>query len=150
MKLVYSYYVLDIVHKGHLLMMKNSKAIAGQDGKLIVGILTDEAVMEKKPRPILSFEKRMDLASAIKYVDVVVAQETYSPLPNVMRIMPDILMESTSHSEEALKEEREYMQSIGGRVIVIPYYPSQSSTDIKNQIKEKSNNKDQNEEKNLS
>lgn len=150
MKLVYSYYVLDIVHKGHLLMMKNSKAIAGEDGKLIVGILTDEAVMEKKPRPILSFEKRMDLASAIKYVDVVVAQETYSPLPNVVRIKPDILMESTSHSEEAIEEEREYMQSIGGRVIVIPYYPSQSSTDIKNQIKEKSNNKDQNEEKNLS
>ena len=67
MKLVYSYYVLDIVHKGHLLMMKNSKAIAGEDGKLIVGILTDEAVMEKKPKPILSFEDRVNLASAIKY-----------------------------------------------------------------------------------
>jgi glycerol-3-phosphate cytidylyltransferase-like family protein len=40
--------VLDIVHKGHLEMMKNSKAIAGDDGKLVVGILTDEAVMEKK------------------------------------------------------------------------------------------------------
>ncbi|MBA4375984.1 MAG: ADP-heptose synthase [Anaerolinea sp.] len=135
MKLVYSYYVLDIVHKGHLEMMKNSKAIAGEDGKLIVGILTDEAVMEKKPKPILSFEQRMDLAHAIKYVDVVVAQETYSPLPNVKRIKPDILMESSSHTEEAIKEAREYMESIGGRVIVIPYYPSQSSTNIKNEIK---------------
>ncbi|HDM33021.1 MAG TPA: ADP-heptose synthase, partial [Deltaproteobacteria bacterium] len=77
MRLVYSYYVLDIVHRGHLLMMRNAKAIAGEDGKLIVGILTDEAVMEKKPKPILSFEERMDLASAIKYVDVVVPQETY-------------------------------------------------------------------------
>jgi len=96
MKLVYSYYVLDIVHKGHLLMMKNSKAIAGEDGRLIVGILTDEAVMEKKPRPTLSFPERVALAEAIKHVDVVVAQETYSPLPNIMRIKPDILMESTS------------------------------------------------------
>ena len=136
MKLVYSYYVLDIVHKGHLLMMKNSKAIAGEDGKLIVGILTDEAVMEKKPRPVLSFEDRMDLASAIKYVDLVVAQETYSPLPNVRRIKPDILMESTSHSEEAIKEAREYMESINGRVIVLPYFPSRSSTSIKNEIKQ--------------
>ena len=75
MKLVYSYYVLDIVHKGHLLMMKNAKAIAGEDGKLIVGILTDEAVMEKKTKPVLSFEDRVNLASAIKYVDLVVAQE---------------------------------------------------------------------------
>ena len=138
MKLVYSYYVLDIIHKGHIEMMKNSKAIAGEDGKLIVGILTDEAVMEKKPKPILSFEQRFDIARAIKYIDLVVAQETYSPMPNVKRIKPDILMESTSHSEDALKEAREYMESIGGRVIVIPYYPSQSSTNIKNEIKNKS------------
>lgn len=79
MKLVYSYYVLDIVHKGHLLMMKNAKSIAGKDGKLIVGILTDEAVMELKKKPILSFEERVELANAIEYVDLVVAQETYSP-----------------------------------------------------------------------
>ena len=135
MKLVYSYYVLDIVHKGHLLMMKNAKAIAGEDGKLIVGILTDEAVMEKKTRPVLPFEDRVELASAIKYVDLVVAQETYSPLPNVMRIKPDVLMESTSHAEEAIEEARRFMESIDGRVIVIPYYPSESSTRIKNEIK---------------
>ncbi len=60
MKLVYSYYALDIVHKGHLEMMKNSKAIAGEDGKLIVGILTDEAIMEKKSRPIVSFNERVE------------------------------------------------------------------------------------------
>ena len=135
MKLVYSYYVLDIVHKGHLLMMQNSKAIAGEDGRLIVGILTDEAVMEQKPRPVLSFEDRVELASAIKYVDVVVAQETYSPMPNVMRIKPDILMESTSHDEDRIQEAQEYMESIGGRVIVIPYYPSESSTRIKNEVR---------------
>jgi phosphoenolpyruvate phosphomutase len=135
MKLVYSYYVLDIVHKGHLLMMKNAKAIAGNDGKSIVGILTDEAVMEKKERPILSFEERIELATAIKYVDVAVAQETYSPLPNVMRIKPDILMESTSHGEEAIEKAREVMDNINGKVVVLPYFPSQSSTDIKNNIR---------------
>ena len=135
MKLVYSYYVLDIVHKGHLLMMKSAKAIAGNDGKSIVGILTDEAVMEKKERPILSFEERIELATAIKYVDVTVAQETYSPLPNVMRIKPDILMESTSHGEEAIEKAREVMDSINGKVVVLPYFPPQSSTNIKNNIR---------------
>lgn len=139
MKLVYSYYVLDIVHTGHLLMMKNAKAIAGEDGKLIVGILTDEAVMEKKAKPILSFEERMELASAIKYVDVVVAQETYSPLPNIMRIKPDVLMESAGHNKEEIKKAREYMESINGQVIVIPYFPSQSSTSIKKLIKRNNN-----------
>ena len=138
MKIVYSYYVLDIVHKGHLEMMKNAKAIAGEDGKLIVGILTDEAVMEKKPKPILSFEERIELAGAIKYVDLAVAQETYSPLPNVIKIKPDILMESTSHDEEEIEKAKEVMDSINGRVIVIPYFPSHSSTEIKNMINHKS------------
>lgn len=79
----------------------------------------------------------MNLAGAIKYVDLVVAQETYSPLPNVMRIKPDILMESTSHDEEEVEKAREYMASINGRVIVIPYYPAESSTHIKNEIKDR-------------
>ncbi len=142
MKLVYSYYVLDIVHKGHLKMMENAKAIAGEDGKLIVGILTDEAVMEKKPKPILSFDERYDLACALKCVDLVVAQETYSPLPNVKKIKPDILMESSSHTDEAIEEAREVMESIGGKVIVIPYFPSQSSTNIKNDINKRRKNND--------
>lgn len=136
MKLVYSYYVLDIVHRGHLLMMKNAKAIAGEDGKLIVGILTDEAVMEKKHKPVTPFEERLELASAIKYVDVAVAQETYSPLPNVMGIRPDILMESSSHDEDEIAKAREVMEKINGKVIVLPYFPSQSSTNIKNKIKQ--------------
>jgi len=134
-KTVYSYYVLDIVHKGHLEMMKNAKAIAGEDGKSIVGILTDEAVMEKKPKPTISFEDRIELAGAIKYVDLAVAQETYSPLPNVKKIRPDILMESSSHTKEAIEEAREVMKDIGGKVIVIPYFPTQSSSKIKNRVK---------------
>lgn len=134
MKLIYSYYVLDLVHKGHLEMMKNAKAIAGEDGKLIVGILTDEAVMEKKKKPILNFDERVELAGAIRYVDLVVAQDTYSPLPNVKRIKPDILMESSSHDEKALEEAAQVMEELHGRLIVIPYYPSQSSTELKKKI----------------
>ena len=135
--IVYSYYALDVLHKGHLLMMENAKTLAGKDGKLIVGVLTDEAVMEKKTRPIFSFPERMEIANAIKFVDIVVAQETYSPLPNVMRIKPDILMESTSHSEEAIEEAEMVMSKINGKVVVLPYYPPQSSTAIKNLIREK-------------
>ncbi len=137
MKIVYSYYVLDIIHKGHLLMMKNSKAMAGKDGKLIVGILTEAAVLEKKSQPpILSLDERIDIAESIKYVDIAVPQETYSPIPNVKRIKPDILMESASHSEEEMAEARKVVESYGGRLVVMPYYPMQSSTNIKKKIKE--------------
>ena len=135
-RIVYSYYVLDIVHRGHLLQMQNAKATAGKDGISVVGILTDKAVMEKKKKPILSFDERMLLAQSIKYNDFVVAQDTYSPLPNVHSIHPDILMESSSHSKEDIEEERKVMAKFGGKVITTPYYPMLSSTEIKRKIRE--------------
>jgi len=136
--IVYSYYVLDIVHRGHLLQMQNAKAVAGPDGKSIVGILTKEAVLEKKPKkPILSFDERMNLAQSIKYVDFVIPQKTYSPLENLKMLRPDVCMESESHKEGDIEEIREYMQSIGGRVVITPYYPYTSSTAIKKKIRRK-------------
>jgi len=135
-RIVYSYYVLDIVHRGHLLQMQNAKATVGKDGISVVGILTDEAVMEKKPKPVLGFDERMLLAQAIKYNDFVIAQATYSPLPNVRKIHPDILMESGSHDEDDVEEIRQVMAKLGGRLIVTPYYPMICSTEIKKKIRE--------------
>jgi len=135
-RIVYSYYVLDIVHQGHLLQMQNAKATVGKDGTSVVGILTDKAAMEKKKRPILSFDERMLLAQSIKFNDFVVAQDTYSPLPNVRNIRPDILMESSSHSKNDIEESRKVMAKFGGKVIITPYYPMRSSTEIKKKIRE--------------
>jgi bifunctional ADP-heptose synthase (sugar kinase/adenylyltransferase) len=116
--------------------MQNAKATAGKDGISVVGILTDEAVMEKKKRPILSLDERMLLAQAIKYNDFVVAQGTYSPLPNVKNICPDVLMESISHAKEDIEEARRVMSKLGGKVITTPYYPMICSTDIKKKIRD--------------
>ena len=66
MKIVYSYYCLDILHIGHILMMKKCKDITGSDGLFIAGILTDNAIFEKKPIPIMPFEERFEIASSIK------------------------------------------------------------------------------------
>ena len=115
--------------------MRNSKKIAGESGKLIVGILTDEAVMnEKGSKPVLSFEERISIAEAIKYVDIVVPQDSYSPIANIKMIKPDILMESDSHNPKILELNRTVMEEINGEIIVLPYYPEQSSSNIKKNI----------------
>ena len=135
MNIIYSYFVLDIVHRGHLLMLKNSKAIAGPDGRLIVGIVSDEAVLAKKGKaPILDFSERLELANSIQYVDAVVGQQNYTPYENVQNIAPNILMESESHDEAQINEGRRLMKELGGRVIVMPYFNDQSSTLIKSKI----------------
>ncbi len=138
-KIVYSYYCCDIVHSGHLLQMKNAKRLAGKNGISIIGILTDEAVMEKKPKPIIPFDERMIIAESIGYADLVVPQDTYSPHKNCLKIKPDILMESMSHADELIEKSRQFMHLINAIAIVTPYYPKQSSTDIKEKIKNENN-----------
>lgn len=132
--IVYSYYVLDLVHRGHLLQMMNAKAFAGIEGRSVVGILTDDAVVEKKPQPILCFDERIELARSIRYNDIVVPQETYSPLDNIRLIKPDVVFESSSHNNNDVEGLRNHYS---GKIVVTPYYPSQSSTHIKKIIQER-------------
>jgi len=134
MKIIYSYVVADLLHIGHVLALENAKKLNG-DCKLMVGVLTDESVMEKKPKPTLSFSERRKLVESLKCVDCVVAQDTYSPIKNIQTIKPDVLMESDSHSEEDLKETYKVAESIGCKVQVRPYFPEQSSIKIKEKIK---------------
>lgn len=134
MKIVYAYVVADLLHIGHVLALENAKKLAGPDGKLIVGVLTDEATMEKKPKPILSFNERRKLIESLRCVDCVVAQKHYSPNYNIQVIKPDVLMESDSHTDEDLKETQRIADAIGCKIQKMPYFPEQSSTKIKDMI----------------
>ena len=63
-----------------------------------------------------------------------VDQKDYSPIENVRKIKPSILMESESHDEYRITQGRELMKALGGKVVVMPYFMGQSSTKIKKQI----------------
>ena len=130
--IVYAYVCGDILHIGHISALENAKALGD---KLIVGVLTDESVMEKKPKPVLSFRDRMAGVRALECVDAVVAQPTYSPIENIKGIKPDILMESNSHTDKDLKDTLAVAKELNIRVIKMPYYPEQSSTKIKEKCK---------------
>lgn len=132
MIIVYTYICGDILHKGHIEYMQNARALGD---KLIVGVLTDEAVMEKKSKPAIEFDERFDLIRALKFVDVVVSQETYSPLSNLWKIRPDILVESESHDHLLDPDFLKAIENI--RMVIFPYYPDRSSSKIKKRIKEK-------------
>lgn len=120
----YAYVVADIFHIGHLRHLLNCKAMCDI---LIVGVLTDEATMEIKPRPIIPFEERIQVVVALECVDVVVAQNTYSPKGNVNSIKPDYLFESASHEGPHVNTH--------GQTLIMPYYPTQSTTMIKEKIR---------------
>jgi len=120
--------------------MKMAKVLAGKEGISIIGILTDEAVAEtKKRKPTLPLFERVKLAEAIRYNDCIVTQATYLPLSNLRSIRPDIILESTSHKPEDLEVVKKCAEKIGTRVVINPYFPGQSSTQIKTQIKGENN-----------
>lgn len=129
---VYTYVCGDILHKGHLIYLQNAKR---QGDVLVVGVLTDEAIMERKEEPVMPFEERLELVSALKPVDLAVAQKTYSPVENIKLLKPDIVIDSESHDDVLLTEVQDCMKQIGGKVVVLPYYMKQSSTHIKERIR---------------
>lgn len=141
-KVVYTYVVADLLHVGHISYLENAKTFAGENGKLIVGVLTDEATMERKSKPTLPFSERVRLVSSLKCVDIAVAQSTYSPIANIKKLNPDILIESDSHSNEDLRKTKEAADSIVCKIIILPYYPEQSSSRIKESIKNNSQEND--------
>ena len=128
---VYAYVCGDIVHYGHVLHLKNAKALGDI---LVVGVLTDEAIMERKNPPIMSMDERVRVIESIKYVDLVVCQDTYSPVNNILHIQPDVVTESESHDEELRYLVKSSIPSTT-RIVTLPYYKGVSSTEIKKRVK---------------
>ena len=71
MVIVYAYVCADPLHEAHVLAMENAK---GMGDKLIVGVLTDDAIMEKKPVPALPFTERLRAVKGLRCVDAVVKE----------------------------------------------------------------------------
>lgn len=129
---VYVYMCGDIIHKGHLLALRNAAAIGDF---LIVGVLTDEAIMEKKPKPIFPFDERLALVQELRMVNIAVPQAQYNPWINVRWIRPDILMESISHDIKDIAISRRVMKELNGKVMILgDNIPNCSSTYTKERI----------------
>ena len=71
-KIGYTTGVFDMFHIGHLNILRRAKE---QCEHLIVGVSTDELVREYKHKtPIIPYDERAEIVSAIKYVDEVLPQ----------------------------------------------------------------------------
>lgn len=76
---VYMCFSTDMVHSGHINIIKKAAAL----GKLIIGVLSDEAVVSYKRFPILPFTERKALFENISGVYAVVEQKTLSYKENL-------------------------------------------------------------------
>ena len=75
----------DLLHAGHILMLKDAKA---QCDKLIVGLQTDPTIdRPEKNKPIQSFEERKIQLESVKYVDEVIKYETENELYELLKVL---------------------------------------------------------------
>ena len=134
-KKVYVGLSADILHQGHINILKTAKKY----GNVIVGLLTDDAIASYKNIPYLDFEKRKVVVENIKYVIKVIPQKTLDYVENLNLIKPNYVVHGDDWKKGPQAESRKKLISImknwKGKVIDVPYTKKISSTIIKSHIK---------------
>ena len=135
-KLVYVPMAADILHPGHINILKTAASL----GRVVVGLFSDEAIRSYKPEPYMDYQQRKTVLEGLKYVDEVVCQETKDYSDNLRRYRPDYMVHGTDWRTGPLAEVRQkaidLMAEWGGEVIEPEYTQGVSSTQFKQKVKE--------------
>ena len=136
-KKVYIGMSADIIHHGHLNIIKKAKKL----GQVIVGLLTDEAIASYKSLPFIPFNERKIIVENIKGVDEVVPQETLDYVSNLKKIKPDFVVHGDDWKTGVQKEIRQRvidtLYEWGGELVEPRYTKGISSSKIKDLIRKK-------------
>ncbi|WPR71617.1 glycerol-3-phosphate cytidylyltransferase [Flavobacterium sp. NG2] len=74
MKKVITYGTFDLIHRGHINILKRAKELGDY---LIVGISSDEFNELKDKKSYYTFEERRFIVESIKYVDEIIPEHTW-------------------------------------------------------------------------
>ncbi len=135
-KTVYVGMSADIVHEGHINILKT----AYNYGDVIVGLLTDEAIASYKNIPYIDFKRRKLIIQNIKYVKKVIPQNTLDYTDNLKSIKPDFVVHGDDWKTGIQRKTRDKVLSTikkwSGKLIEPKYTKNISSTIIKNKFLE--------------
>lgn len=136
-KIGYTTGVYDMFHIGHLNILKRAKE---QCEYLIVGVSTDELVLKSKNKlPIIPFEERMEIVSAIKYVDKVVPQVNKNKMEAYEKYKFDVMFVGDDwKGSELFSKCEEELKKKGSKVVYFPYTKGISSTILREKLLDKS------------
>ncbi len=120
-KTVYMCFSTDMIHSGHIAIIKKAAKL----GKLIVGVLSDEAVASFKRFPLLPYEDRKALVENINGVATVVEQKQLSYAENLRALKPDYVVHGDDWKNGFQKPIRDEVIGVlgeyGGELVEFPY-----------------------------
>ena len=128
MKRVITYGTFDLLHYGHINLLRRAKALGDY---LIVALSTDEFNdREKHKRCYFSYEERKRLLEAVRYVDLVIPEESWDQKRTDVReyhIDTFVIGDDWEGKFDFLKDE-------GVEVVYLPRTPEISTTQIKQDL----------------
>lgn len=134
MKKVYVSMIADLLHAGHIRILKEAKKL----GSVTVGLLSLKACGELNDVPYLSYEKRKEVLENLNLVDEIVEQKTASYKENLLALKPDFVLHGDdwkSNHQKILREEvLEILGKIGGELVEVPYSQDISDMRIKDEM----------------
>ncbi|MCR5485967.1 MAG: phosphoenolpyruvate mutase [Lachnospiraceae bacterium] len=137
MPTVYACFCTDIIHEGHLNIIREAQKL----GELTIGVLCDAEMIRYNRFPTLSTSERMDMIRKIPGVTRVMVQDTIMYDSVVRTLKPDYIVHGDNWDDAAMKEIRANIISLlneyGGQLVEIPYTHNESVEKLDRQMKEK-------------
>jgi phosphoenolpyruvate phosphomutase len=134
LKKVYVALIADLLHAGHIKVLKK----AAELGDVTVGLLTIEACGELNDIPYLDYEKRKEVLESLEIVKEVIPQTSASYRENLMKIHPDYVVHGDdwrfNHQKKYRDEVIELLSCWGGKLIEVPHSSDISEKQIKEQM----------------
>ena len=132
MRIVYTAGVWDLLHRGHLNLLWESKQLGDI---LVVGVVSDAGTYAYKGAfPAQHSQHRIRAIENFGFVDVVELQVTTDPSPLLERFRPDVMTHGDDWQE--LRVGQETVARLGIEWKLIPYTPGISSTALRAEMKQ--------------
>jgi len=125
--------VFDLFHVGHLRLLQRAKS---QCDRLIVGVSTDELVMEyKRKKPVIPYGERVEIVSALKCVDEVIPQRHRDKIAAYHEIKFDVMFVGSDwKGSELFNQVEAELAGYGVDVVYFEYTRNVSSTSLQSTL----------------
>ncbi len=137
MKTVYSVFCTDVIHDGHLNIIES----AHKYGKVIIGALSDEALIRYNKFPTKNLKERIQLYESLDGVDQVIVQNSIMYDDVIKTLRPDYVVHGDNWKEGPESAIRDnvvkLLSEYGGKLIEVKYTYNPAIKKIDDQLKEK-------------
>lgn len=137
MKKVYTCFCTDVIHDGHLNIIKEALKL----GELTIGVLADTEMIKYNRFPLKSTEERMEMCRKIPGVSDVIIQNGIMYDEVIKKLHPDFIVHGDNWDNEAMQAIRENLEILltqyGGKLIEVPYTYNEQVSKIDKQMRER-------------